>query len=102
MSFRVFKCPRFQENMGLFGKAKQKDENIERLKIIFDRFEYPHLEKLCTDVLKKSPQVPGNERLERTQYLEFVWEQYKKGGLSFQQISDFAISQGVISKDFFE
>ncbi len=88
--------------MGLFGRAKQKDENLEKLKILFDRFEYPHLEKLCTDVIKQTPQVPQNERLERVEYLEFVWDQYKKGAFTFQQAMDFAVSQGIIQKDFFE
>src|SRR5574340_834784 len=101
-SSRVFKCPHLTRNMGLFGKAKQKDENVERLKTLFDKFEYPHLEKLCTDVIKISPQLLGNERLERTQYLEFIWEQYKKGSISFQQVMDFATAQGIVPKDFFD
>lgn len=88
--------------MGLFGRSKQKDENLEKLKILFDRFEYPHLEKLCTDVIKKSPQMLQNERMERTEYLEFIWEQYKKGTLSFQQVSDFAVAQGIVKKEFFD
>ncbi len=88
--------------MGLFGKAKQKDKNVDQLKILFDKFEYPHLEKLCTDVIKRTPQLLADERLERTQYLEFIWEQYKKGIVNFQQIMDFATSQGIVSKDFFD
>ncbi|MDE1763145.1 MAG: hypothetical protein KGH88_02740 [Thaumarchaeota archaeon] len=88
--------------MGLFGKAKQKDENAERLTALLDKFEYPHLEKLCTDVMKKSPQMTKNERMERTEYLEFIWDQYKKGTLNFQQVMDFATSQEIVSKDFFE
>jgi hypothetical protein len=88
--------------MGLFGRAKQKDENVERLTVLLDIFEYPHLEKLCTDVMKKSPQMTKNERMERTEYLEFIWDQYKKGTMTFQQIMDFATSQGIASKDFFD
>ena len=88
--------------MGLFGRAKQKDENLDKLKILLDRFEYPHLEKLCSDVIKRTPQVSQNERMERIEYMEFVWEQYKKGILSFQQVMDFAVSNDIISKDFFE
>lgn len=85
--------------MGLFGK--QKDKNADKLQALFDRFEYPHLEKLCTDVMKKSPQMRVDERLERTEYVEFVWEQYKKGAVSFEQVMDFAVSQGLVPKDFF-
>ncbi len=88
--------------MGLFGKAKQKDENVERLKALLDKFEYQHLEKLCTDVIKKPPQMTGNERMERTQYLEFIWVKYKKGELAFQQVMDFATSQQIVPKDFFD
>ncbi|MDE1727309.1 MAG: hypothetical protein KGH89_08635 [Thaumarchaeota archaeon] len=88
--------------MGLFGKTKQKDKNVEKLSALFDKFDYPHLEKLCADVIKISPRPPGGEHLERIQYLEFVWEQYKKGTVNFQQIEDFAVSQEIIPKDFFE
>ncbi len=88
--------------MGLFGKAKQKDENVERLTALLDKFEYPHLEKLCTDVVKKSPQMMKDERMERTEYLEFIWDQYRKGTVSFQQVMDYATSEGIVSKDFFD
>lgn len=88
--------------MGLFGRSKQKDENAAKLQVLFDRFEYPHLEKLCKDVMKNSPQMTVDERLERTEYVEFVWEQYRKGVLSFQQVMDFAVSQGLVPKDFFD
>lgn len=88
--------------MGLFRKNKQKDENLERLKTILDRFEYQHLEKLCADVLKDSPQIPGSELVERTQYLEFIWEQYRKGKLSFDQVFEFGKNQGIVPNDFFD
>lgn len=88
--------------MGLFGKAKPKDENVEKLNAIFDKFEYPHLEKLCIDVIKKSPKSPDGEHPERIQYLEFIWEQYKKGIVTFQQVEDFAVNQQIIPKDFFD
>ncbi len=88
--------------MGFFGRSRQKDENAERLQILFDKFEYPHLVKLCTDVIKRSPQMVVNERLERTEYIEFIWEQYRKGTVSFQQVFDFATSQGIVAKNFFD
>ncbi|MDE1828949.1 MAG: hypothetical protein KGI25_01370 [Thaumarchaeota archaeon] len=88
--------------MGLFGKSKQKDENADKMQILFDRFEYPHLEKLCTDVIKKSPQMTVDERMERTEYVEFIWEQYRKGAVSFQQVMDFAVEQGIVPKEFFD
>lgn len=88
--------------MGLFGRSKQKDENIAKLQSLLDRFEYQNLEKLCSDVIKQTPQMVVDERMERTEYLEFIWEQYKKGAVSFQQVMDFATSQGIVSKDFFD
>lgn len=88
--------------MKLFGKSKQKDEDLEKLKTIFDKFEYPNLERLCSDVIKESPQLLGAERLERMQYMEFIWEEYKKGKFTFQQVMDFATAQGIITKDFFD
>ncbi len=88
--------------MGLFGKTKEKDKNVERLQALFDRFEYPHLAKLCTDVIKRTPTSVDGERIERTQYVEFIWEQYRKGAMNFQQVMDFATSQGIVPKDFFD
>lgn len=88
--------------MGLFGKSKQKDANVDKLTALLDKFEYPHLEKLCTDVIKKSPEMMKDERMERTEYLEFIWSQYRKGTVSFQQVMDFATSEGIVSKDFFD
>ncbi len=86
--------------MGLFGRSKQKDEAEEQLKALFDRFEFTDIEKLCKDLIGKIPQ--SNERTERIQLLEFIWENYRKGALNFQQIKDFAIKQGTVSQNFFE
>ena len=87
--------------MGLFRRSKQKDENIEPLKALFDKFEYTDLEKLCNGVIGKSPQ-PSNGRLERIELLEFIWENYRKGSLNFQQVKDFAVKQGTVSQNFFD
>jgi hypothetical protein len=87
--------------MGLFGRSKQKDENVEHLKTLFDKFEYADLEKLCKEVIGKTSQS-SNERLERIQLLEFIWENYRKGSLNFQQVKDFAIKQGTIPQNFFD
>lgn len=87
--------------MGLFRRSKQKDENIESLKALFDKFEYADLEKLCKEVIGKYPQ-PSTERLERIELLEFIWENYRKGSLIFDQVKDFAVRQGTIPQNFFE
>ncbi len=87
--------------MGLFRRTKQKDENIESMKALFDKFEYTDLEKLCNEVIGKSPQ-PRTERLERIELLEFIWENYRKGNLNFQQVKDFAVRQGIVSQNFFD
>jgi hypothetical protein len=87
--------------MGLFRRSKQKDENVEQLKALFDRFEYTDLEKLCKDVIGKFPQS-STERIERIQILEFIWENYRKGSLNFDQVKDFAVKQGTVSQNFFD
>ena len=88
--------------MGLFKRTKPKDVNTERLQILLDMFEYPHLLELCTDVIKKSPEMLVNERLERIEYLEFIWAQYRKGTVTFPQVMDFAVERGIVPKDFFD
>lgn len=88
--------------MGLFRRSKQKDENIDKLKILFDRFEYLQLGKLCTDVIGRNLKSEGGEHPEKIQYLDFIWENYRKGVINFEQIRDFAIKQGIASQDFFD
>lgn len=87
--------------MGLFGRSKQKDEAVEQLKALFDKFEYTDIEKLCKDVIGKIPQS-SNERPERIQLLEFIWKHYREGDLNFQQVNDFAIKEGIVTPNFFD
>ena len=87
--------------MGLFGRTKQKDEKVEQLKALLDKFEFTDLEKLCKEVIGKVPQS-SNERIERIQLLEFIWENYRKGTLNFQQVKDFAVKQGTVPENFFD
>jgi proline dehydrogenase len=87
--------------MGLFGGPKQKDEKIEQMKALLDKLEYADLDKLCKDVIGKSPKS-DNARLERIQILEVIWECYRKGNLNFQQVKDFAVKQGSIPADFLD
>lgn len=87
--------------MGLFGRAKQKDEKVEQMKALLDKFEFTDLEKLCKEVIGKVPQS-SNERIERIQLLEFIWENYRKGTLNFQQVKDFAVKQGTVPQNFFD
>ncbi len=87
--------------MGLFGRTKQKDEKVELLKALLDKFEFTDLEKLCKEVIGKVPQS-SNERIERIQLLEFIWENYRKGTLNFQQVKDFAVKQGTVPQNFFD
>ncbi len=87
--------------MGLFGRAKQKDQNLEQMKALLEKFEYADLERLCKEVIGKLPQS-DNERIERIHLLEFIWDCYKKGTLIFQQVKDFAVKQGTIPVDFFD
>ncbi|MGI0073136.1 MAG: hypothetical protein ACREA3_04945 [Nitrosotalea sp.] len=87
--------------MGLFGRSKQKDEAVEQLKMLFDKFEYTDIEKFCKDVIGKVPQS-SNERPERIQLLEFIWKHYREGDLNFQQVKDFAIKDGIVTSNFFD
>lgn len=87
--------------MGLFGRTKQKDEKVEQMKALLDKFEFTDLEKLCKEVIGKAPQS-SNERIERIQLLEFIWENYRKGTLNFQQVKDFAVKQGTVPQNFFD
>lgn len=87
--------------MGLFGKPKQKDETVELLKSLFDKFEYADIEKFCKDIIGQIPQSV-NERPERIQLLEFIWKHYKEEGLSLQQVKDFAIKEGIVTQNFFD
>lgn len=87
--------------MWLFRRSKQKDEKIEQLKALFDKLEFADLEKLCKEVIGKIPQS-NNERAERIQLLEFIWKNYRKGTLNFEQVKDFAIKQGTVPQNFFD
>jgi len=86
--------------MGLFGKPKQKDAEVEQLRFLLDRFEYNDIEKLCKDVIGKIPQ--SNERPERIQLLEYIWKHYRNQELNLQQVKDFAIKEEIVTPDFFD
>jgi len=88
-------------DMGLFGKSKQKDDSVELMKALFDKFEYSDIVKLCKDVLGKVTQS-SDEHPERIQLLEFIWKNYREGGLNFQQVKDFSIKEGIVSLTFFD
>ena len=92
-----------RDNMGLFGKTKQKDKMIEQLKVLLDRFEFIDLLNLCSEVSgKKLDDVNGKERLERIEILDFIWENYHKGSINFSQIKDFAIKRNIVTEAFFD
>ena len=89
-------------DMRLFGRAKQKDDMIEQIKILLDRFEFADLLNLCTEVIGRKLESSEKERLERIEVLDFIWENYHKGSVTFSQIKDFAIRQGIIPQTFFD
>ncbi len=89
--------------MGLFGRSKKKDESLEQLKSLLDKFEYVDLENLCTSVIGKNPELIGNkERMSKTEMLDYVWDQYHGGKFNFDQAKDFAIKHGIIPQNFFD
>ena len=89
--------------MGLFGRSKKKDESLEQLKSLFDKFEYVDLENFCTSVIGKKPELIANkERMDKVEVLDYVWDQYHHGKFNFDQTKDFAIKQGIIPQNFFD
>ena len=89
--------------MGLFGRSKKKDEYLEQLKSLLDKFEYVDLENLCTNVIGRKPELIGNkERMDKVEMLDYVWDQYHNGKFSFDQAKDFAIKRGIVSRSFFD
>lgn len=88
--------------MGLFGKSKKKDESLEQLKSLFDKFEYTDLEKFCESVIGRKPGSIDKERITKVEVLDYVWGQYHDGKFNFDQAKDFAIKQAIVSQDFFD
>ena len=94
---------RIRISMGLFGRTKQKDEVVEQLKILLDRFEFADLLNLCSEVIDdKLVSTDGKQHLERIEVLDFIWENYHKGSINFSQIKDFAIKRGIVAQSFFD
>jgi hypothetical protein len=90
-------------DMGLFGKTKQKDEVVEQIKILLDRFEFADLLNLCSEVIgRELTSTDKKERLERIEVLDFIWENYHKGSVNFSQVKDFAIKRGIVTQAFFD
>ena len=89
-------------DMRLFGKAKQKDDTAEQIKILLDRFEFADLLNLCSEVIGRKLGSNEKERFERIEVLDFIWENYHKGSVTFSQIKDFAIRQGIVIQAFFD
>ncbi len=89
--------------MGLFGRSKKKDESIEQLKSLFDKFEYSDLENFCSNVIGIKPETIGtSERLSKIELLDYIWDRYNEGKFNFEKTKDFAIKQAIISQDFFD
>ena len=90
-------------DMGLFGRTKQKDEMVEQIKILLDRFEFADLLNLSSEVIgRKLASIDEKEHLERIEVLDFIWENYHKGSINFSQIKDFAIKRGIVTQAFFD
>jgi len=84
-------------DMGLFGKTKQKDEAVEQIKILLDRFEFTDLLNLCSEVIGR--ELASTDKKER---LERIEENYHKGSVNFSQVKDFAIKRGIVTQAFFD
>ena len=87
--------------MGLFGRAKQKDDTIEKMKVLLDMFEFSDLQNFCLDVIREKPPL-DEEHLSKTQIFDFIWEKYHKGNVNFSQVKEYAIKHNIVTENFFE
>lgn len=87
--------------MGLFGRSKQKDDTVEQLKFLFDKFEFADLETLCVDVIGRKPESK-EERITKVEMLDYIWERYHEGKVNFSQVKEFAIRHGIVGQSFFD
>jgi predicted DNA-binding helix-hairpin-helix protein len=87
--------------MGLFGRSKHKDEKIEQMKVLLDNFQFADLEGFCVNILREKPAI-DREHLSSTEILDFIWNEYHKGKVSFSQLKEFALKNNVVAENFFE
>jgi len=87
--------------MGLFGRSKQKDVNIEQMRVLLDNFQFADLQAFCADILGEKPAI-DQEHLSSTEVLDFIWNRYHKGKIQFSQLKEFALKHGIVAENFFE
>lgn len=87
--------------MGLFGRSKPKDADIDKMRVLLDNFQFADLQSLCTEMLGVQPAI-DKEHLSSIEVLDFIWDQYHKGKIRFPQLKEFALKRHIVSESFFE
>ena len=87
--------------MGLFGRSKPKDVNVEQMRVLLDNFQFADLQNFCVQILGTKPAI-DQEHLSNIEVLDFIWDQYHKGKMQFSQLKEFALKQHVVEESFFE
>jgi hypothetical protein len=87
--------------MGLFGKSKQNNAEIQQMRALLDNFQFADLQSFCTNVIGENPAM-DEQHLSSIEVLDFIWEKYHKGKIQFSQLKEFALKHNIITENFFE
>jgi hypothetical protein len=87
--------------MGLFGKSKKNNAEIEQMRLLLDNFQFADLQSFCVNVIGENPSM-DQEHLSRIESLDFIWDKYHKGKIQFSQLKEFALKHNIVTESFFE
>jgi hypothetical protein len=87
--------------MGLFGKSKKNNAEIEQMRVLLDNFQFADLQAFCVNVIGENPSM-DQEHLSSIESLDFIWDKYHKGKIQFSQLREFALKHNIVTENFFE
>ncbi len=87
--------------MGLFGKSKQNNAEIQQMRALLDNFQFADLQSFCTNIIGENPAM-DEQHLSSIEVLGFIWEKYHKGKIQFSQLKEFALKHNLVTENFFE
>ncbi|MGB9125021.1 MAG: hypothetical protein WA833_04195 [Nitrosotalea sp.] len=87
--------------MGLFGKSKKNNVEIEQMRLLLDNFQFSDLQSFCVNIIGEKPTM-DEEHLSRIEVLDFIWDKYHKGKTQFSQLKEFALKHNIVAEVFFE
>jgi len=87
--------------MGLFGKSKKNNAEIEQMRVLLDNFQFADLQAFCVNIIGENPSM-DQEHLSRIESLDFIWDKYHKGKIQFSQLKEFALKHNIVTENFFE